>query len=167
MHKDLESLQRMGFDVVAMTIIGLPYDDEEQVMKLAEWVRGVSKFQTANLLTPLPATVNWPNAATGGGLKLLNREGGLLNGDGSYQPTGELPPYELFTGRQFVHHDEVVINGEPRGWTLQQSRAVMERYMSHLRPVDKLYARIFEMMKRRQTKLERETHATVAIPVRV
>ena len=39
--------------------------------------------------------------------------------------------------------------------------------MSHLRPVDKLYARIFEMMKRRQTKLERETHATVAIPVRV
>jgi radical SAM superfamily enzyme YgiQ (UPF0313 family) len=167
MHKDLESLQRMGFDVVAMTIIGLPYDDEAQVMQLAEWVRGVSKFQTANLLTPLPATINWPNSATGTGLKLLNRDGDLLNGDGSYNPYGELPPYELFTGRQFVHHDDVMIKGEPRNWTLQESREVYKRYTARLRPVDKLYERIFQMMKRRADKLEREQNERVAIPVRV
>ncbi len=167
MHKDLESLGRMGFDVVAMTIIGLPYDDEAQVMQLAEWVRGVSKFQTANLLTPLPATINWPNAATGTGLKLLNRDGELLNGDGSYQPTGEMPPYELFTGRQFVHQDDAVVKGTPRNWTLQESREVYKRYTAKLRPVDKLYERIFEMMKRRAARLEQEAHETVAIPVRV
>lgn len=167
MHKDLESLQRMGFDVVAMTIIGLPYDDEGQIMKLAEWVRGVSKFQTANLLTPLPATINWPNAATGTGLKLLNREGELLNGDGSYNPYGEMPPYELFTGRQFVHQDDAVVKGTPRNWTLQESREVYKRYIAKLRPVDKLYERIFQMMKRRADKVEQERHEHVAIPVRV
>jgi radical SAM superfamily enzyme YgiQ (UPF0313 family) len=166
MHQDLESLQRMGFDVVAMTIIGLPYDDEAEVMKLAEWVRGVSKFQTANLLTPLPATINWPNAA-GTGLKLLNGAGELLNGDGSYNPYGELPPYELFTGRQFVHQDEVAIKGAPRNWTLEESREVYKRYTARLRPVDKLYERIFQMMKRRAEKAEQQTHERVAIPVRV
>ncbi len=167
MHRDLESLQRMGFDVVAMTIIGLPHDDEEEVLKLAEWVRGVSKFQTANLLTPLPATINWPNPATGTGLKLLNREGELLNGDGSYNPYGELPPYELYTGRQFVHQDQDVVKGKPRNWTLERSRDVYKMYTDRLRPVDKLYERIFQMMKRRAEKIEQETHEHVAIPVRV
>jgi radical SAM superfamily enzyme YgiQ (UPF0313 family) len=167
MHRDLESLQRMGYDVVAMTIIGLPYDDEAQVMQLAEWVRGVSKFQTANLLTPLPATINWPNPLTGAGLKLLNRDGDLLNGDGSYNPTGELPPYELFTGRQFVHQDDAVVKGRPRNWTLQESREVMNRYLARLRTVDKLYERIFDMMRRRKDRLEREAREQVAIPVRV
>src|SRR5581483_9096834 len=52
MHKDLVALKGMGFSVVAMTIIGLPYDTEESIMQLAEWVRGVSNYQTANLLTP-------------------------------------------------------------------------------------------------------------------
>ena len=28
-------------------------------MEMAEWARSVSRYQTANLLTPLPATVNW------------------------------------------------------------------------------------------------------------
>lgn len=167
MHRDLESLQRMGFDVVAMTIIGLPYDDEEEVLKLADWVRGVSKFQTANLLTPLPATINWPNAATGTGLKLLNREGDLLNGDGSYNPYGELPPYELYTGRQFVHQDQDVVKGKARNWTLQRSREVYKMYIDRLRPVDKLYERIFQMMKRRADKIEQATKEKVAIPVRV
>jgi len=167
MHKDLESLQQLGFDVVAMTIIGLPYDDEAQVMKLAEWVRGVSKFQTANLLTPLPATINWPDSARGTGLKLLNRKGDLLNGDGSYNPYGEMPPYELFTGRQFVHQDDAVVQGQPRNWTLQESQAVFKRYTDRLRPVDKLYERIFQMMKRRADKVERAAHEKVAIPVRV
>lgn len=166
MHKDLVALGRMGFDVVAMTIIGLPYDDEDAVMRLAEWVRTVSKFQTANLLTPLPATVNWPQP-NGGGMKLLNREGGLLNGDGSYNPRGELPPYELFTGRQFVHHDEAVIGGEPRGWTLQRSQEVMQRYLARLRPVDTLYERIFRLMKRRAERLARENVRELAVPVRV
>jgi radical SAM superfamily enzyme YgiQ (UPF0313 family) len=167
MHQDLESLQRMGFDVVAMTIIGLPYDDEEEVLKLADWVRGVSKFQTANLLTPLPATINWPNAAAGTGLKLLNREGELLNGDGSYNPYGELPPYELYTGRQFVHQDEDIVKGTARNWTLERSREVYKMYTDRLRPVDKLYERIFQMMKRRADKIEQATHEKVAIPVRV
>jgi hypothetical protein len=35
------------------------------------------------------------------------------------------------------------------------------------RPVDKLYERIFQMMKRRAERAERETHEKVAIPVRV
>lgn len=166
MHKDLESLSRMGFDVVAMTIIGLPYDDEDAVMRLAEWVRGVSRFQTANLLTPLPATVNWPGP-NGGGLKLLNGDGELLNGDGSYKPTGELPPYELFTGRQFVHHDDVTIKGQPRGWTLAKSQEVMQNYLARLRPVDALYERIFRLMKRRADRVAREQQRELAIPVRV
>ncbi len=166
MHRDLEALNRMGFDVVAMTIIGLPYDDEEQVLKLAEWVRGVSKFQTANLLTPLPATINWPQP-NGGGMKLLNRYGELLNGDGHYDPYGELPPYELFTGRQFVHKDEVVIKGVPRNWTLERSREVYRMYTEHLRPVDSLYERIFRLMKRRAERLAREENRQIAIPVRV
>lgn len=166
MHKDLERLGRMGFDVVAMTIIGLPYDDEDAVMKLAEWAREVSKFQTANLLTPLPATINWPQP-NGGGLKLLNREGELLNGDGSYNPYGELPPYELYTGRQFVHMDEATIKGQPRNWTLHKSQEVMQRYMSRLRPVDALYERIFRLMKRRAERLAREQQRELAIPVRV
>lgn len=167
MHRDLVALGKMGFDVVAMTIIGLPYDDESQVMQLAEWVRGVSKFQTANLLTPLPATINWPNAAAGTGLKLLNANGDLLNGDGSYKPYGEMPPYELFTGRQFMHHDDVVINGHPRAWTMAESGEVYKRYTAKLRPVDKLYERIFSLMKRRAAKLEAEQNERLAIPVRV
>jgi radical SAM superfamily enzyme YgiQ (UPF0313 family) len=167
MHRDLESLSQMGFDVVAMTIIGLPYDDEDAVLKLADWVRGVSRFQTANLLTPLPATINWPNKVTGTGLKLLNREGDLLNGDGSYDPYGELPPYELYTGRQFVHQDQDSPKGKPRNWTLARSREVYKMYTDKLRPVDKLYERIFQMMKRHADKVEQETHERLAIPVRV
>lgn len=166
MHKDLTALGRMGFDVVAMTIIGLPYDDEDAVMRLAEWAREVSRFQTANLLTPLPATVNWPGP-NGTGLKLLNRDGDLLNGDGSYDPYGEMPPYELFTGRQFVHHDDAVVKGEPRNWTLQRSQDVMQRYLSKLRPVDQLYERIFRLMKRRADRAAREEHRELAVPVRL
>jgi radical SAM superfamily enzyme YgiQ (UPF0313 family) len=166
MHRDLEALGRLGYDVVAMTIIGLPYDDENAVMQLAEWAREVSKFQTANLLTPLPATINWPQP-NGGGLKLINAEGELLNGDGSYHPTGELPPYELFTGRQFVHQDDAMIKGEPRNWTLKKSQEVMQTYLSHLRPVDSLYERIFRLMKRRAERLAREEHRELAVPVRV
>ena len=58
-HKDLVQLNSMGFTLVAMTIIGLPYDTEDGIMRMADWVTGVSKYQTANLLTPLPATSNW------------------------------------------------------------------------------------------------------------
>ena len=59
MHKDLSALNQQGFTIVAMTIIGLPYDTEEGIMRMADWVTGISKYQTANLLTPLPATSNW------------------------------------------------------------------------------------------------------------
>src|SRR5205814_2648226 len=87
MHRDLIALKDgMGYTVVAMTIIGLPYDTEESITQLAEWVRGVSQYQTANLLTPLPATINWPDAP-GGGLTLLDRDGSILS-------EGKMPPYD-------------------------------------------------------------------------
>ena len=67
MEKDLTALNAYGYQVVAMTIIGLPYDTEDSVMELAAWVtqRHISRFQTANLLTPLPATSNWPTLGGG------------------------------------------------------------------------------------------------------
>ena len=145
MHRDLESLNTMGFAVVAMTIIGLPFDTEESIMQLAEWVRGVSRYQTANLLTPLPATINWPDGA-GGGLTLLDRDGSVL-------AEGKLPPYDLFTGRQFVHLD--------KRWTMQESRELYKRYTDRLKPIDRLYEAIFRRMKKK------EERGGGAIPVRV
>ncbi len=129
MHKDLVTLKDFGFSIVAMTIIGLPYDTEESIMEMAAWVTQVSKYQTANLLTPLPATSNWVD------LVPLNAEGDVL------QP-GEQRPYHLYTGRQFVHQD-------PR-WTMQESRALFDRYHSQLNPVDTLYERIFKILQTRR-----------------
>jgi radical SAM superfamily enzyme YgiQ (UPF0313 family) len=146
MHRDLMALQALGYKVVAMTIIGLPYDTEDSIMQLAEWVRGVSDYQTANLLTPLPATINWPDAP-GGGLTLLDRDGSILE-------PGKMPPYDLFTGRQFVHYD--------KRWTMQESRDLYQRYTDRLRPIDRLYEVIF---KRMEARARREPGA--AIPVRV
>jgi anaerobic magnesium-protoporphyrin IX monomethyl ester cyclase len=145
MHKDLVALKEWGFRVVAMTIIGLPFDTEESIMQLAEWVTGVSHYQTANLLTPLPATINWPDGH-GGGLPLLDRDGTLL-------PEGKLPPYDLFTGRQFVHYD--------RRWTMQESRELYKRYTDRLKPIDRLYETIFRRMERKSQR------GGGAIPVRV
>jgi radical SAM superfamily enzyme YgiQ (UPF0313 family) len=145
MHRDLTVLQQMGFAVVAMTIIGLPFDTEESIMELAEWVRGVSRYQTANLLTPLPATVNWPGE-NGTGLTLLDRDGSLLR-------EGKMPPYDLFTGRQLVHLD--------KRWTMQESRELYQRYISRLKPIDRLYEAIFKRMERKKER------GGGAIPVRV
>ncbi len=145
MHKDLIALKSWGFKTVAMTIIGLPFDTEDSIMELAEWARGVSNYQTANLLTPLPATINWPNEH-GTGLTLLDRDGSVL-------PEGKLPPYDLFTGRQFVHYD--------KRWTMQESRELYKRYTDRLRPIDRLYEAIFKRME--QTKQRKGA----AIPVRV
>jgi len=72
MHQDLVTLKSDGFAVVAMTIIGLPYDTEDSIMALADWVTQVSKYQTVNILTPLPATSNWVDMAP------LNENGDLL-----------------------------------------------------------------------------------------
>jgi radical SAM superfamily enzyme YgiQ (UPF0313 family) len=144
MHKDLTTLKDKGFAVVAMTIIGLPYDTEASIMQLAEWVRTVSTYQTANLLTPLPATENWPG---GRAAKIL------LDRDGSVLPEGKLPPYDLFTGRQFVHYDE--------RWSLQESRELYQRFTARLKPIDRLYEVIFARMKKRAE------HGGGAIPVRV
>lgn len=145
MHKDLVALKAWDFRVVAMTIIGLPFDTEESIMQLAEWVTGVSHYQTANLLTPLPATINWPDGH-GGGLALLDRDGTLL-------PEGKLPPYDLFTGRQFVHYD--------KRWTMQESREIYKRYTDRLKPIDRLYEAIFRRMERKSQR------GGGAIPVRV
>ena len=130
-HKDLTALNQFGFTVVAMTIIGLPYDTEEGIMEMADWVSQVSKYQTANWLTPLPATSNWDT------LRPLDEDGSLL-------PPGKMRPYHLYTGRQLVHYD-------PR-WTMAESRALFERYYARLRPVDLLYERIFRLIERRRLR---------------
>ena len=125
MHQDLTVLNDMGFIVTAMTIIGLPYDTEETIMEMADWVKTVSRYQTANLLTPLPATINWDLTP--------------LDEDGSILPEGKMRPYHLYTGRQFVHYDE--------RWGLQESRDLYDKYTSRLRPVDKVYERILRMFR--------------------
>ena len=131
-HKDMVSLNRMGFSVVAMTIIGLPYDTEESIMGLAEWVTQISRYQTVNLLTPLPATSNWDS------LTPLDAQGEVLEGD-------QMRPYHLYTGRQFVHYDE--------RWSMQQSRDLFDRYSAKLVPVDDLYRRIFRILRTYRLRL--------------
>jgi len=125
-HRDLVALNQTGFIVAAMTIIGLPYDTENGIMEMADWVKTVSRYQTANWLTPLPATVNW------NGLVPLDEDGSIL-------PQGKMRPYHLYTGKQFVHHD--------KRWGMQESRDIYAKYMGRLHPVDKMYERIFRMFR--------------------
>ncbi len=132
MEKDLRFLNQMDFSVIAMTVIGLPYDTEEDIMNLADWVTQFSKYQTANLLTPLPATSNWDS------LKPLNEHGELL-------PEGEIRPYHLYTGRQLVHYDE--------RWSMQESRELFDRYSARLTLVDNLYERIFRILRSYRLRL--------------
>lgn len=132
MHRDLSYINELGFAVVAMTIIGLPYDTEDSIMALADWVTTVSRYQTANFLTPLPATSNW-NA-----LRPLNERGELLQ-------EGEMRPYQLYTGRQFVHYDE--------RWTMQESREIFDKYTSKLQEVDDVYRRVFRILRRYKLRL--------------
>ena len=132
METDLRALNEMDFSVVAMTIIGLPYDTEEDIMNLAEWVTQHSRYQTANLLTPLPATSNWDS------LTPLNENGELLQ-------EGEMRPYHLYTGRQFVHYDE--------RWSMQESRELFDRYSAKLTSVDNLYGRIFRILRSYRLRL--------------
>ena len=126
MHKDLNFLNQEGFTVVAMTIIGLPFDTEKSVMDLADWVTTVSKYQTVNFLTPLPATSNWDS------LVPLDENGDLL-------AEGAMRPYHLYTGRQFVHQD--------RRWNMQESRDLFDRYSAKLNPVDDVYRRVFRILR--------------------
>jgi len=126
MERDLRILNDMDFSVVAMTIIGLPYDTEESIMNMADWVTQYSKYQTANLLTPLPATSNWKD------LQPLNEHGGLLQ-------EGEMRPYHLYTGRQLVHYDE--------RWNMQESQDLFDRYSAKLTSIDTLYGRLFRILR--------------------
>lgn len=132
MHKDLHYLNYVGLTVVAMTIIGLPFDTEKSVMDLAEWVTTVSKYQTVNFLTPLPATSNWDS------LVPLDENGDLL-------PEGAMRPYHLYTGRQFVHQD--------KRWTMQESRDLFDRYSAKLNPVDDVYRRVFRILRTYKLRL--------------
>ena len=125
-HKDLVRLNGLGFTIVAMTIIGLPYDTQDSIMRMADWITKISKYQTANFLTPLPATSNWTD------LVPLDADGGIL-------PEGKIRPYHLYTGRQFVHQDE--------RWGMEESRRVFDEYHSRLNPIDELYARIFRLLR--------------------
>ena len=144
MHRDLAYINELGFTVVAMTIIGLPYDTEESIMSLADWVTTVSRYQTANFLTPLPATSNWTD------LKPLNERGELLQ-------DGEMRPYQLYTGRQFVHYDE--------RWSMQESREIFDKYTSKLQEVDDVYRRVFRILRTYKLRLaatSKELSDTVA-----
>lgn len=131
-HQDLITLKKSGFAVVAMTIIGLPFDTEESIMALADWVTEISKYQTANLLTPLPATSNWDSLTP-------------LNGSGELLQEGEMRPYHLYTGRQLVHYDE--------RWTMQESQDLYDKYTAKLKPVDDLYGRIFRILRSYRLRL--------------
>ena len=131
-HTDLVSLNQMGFSIVAMTIIGLPFDTEESIMGLAEWVTEISKYQTVNFLTPLPATSNWDDMTP-------------LGEDGEILQEGQMRPYHLYTGRQLVHFDE--------RWTMQESRELFDRYSAKLTPVDDLYRRIFRILRTYRLRL--------------
>ena len=132
MHRDLAYINELGFTVVAMTIIGLPYDTEKSIMELADWVTTVSRYQTANFLTPLPATSNWTS------LQPLNEQGEFLQ-------EGEMRPYQLYTGRQFVHHDE--------RWSMQESREIFDKYTSRLQEVDDVYRRVFRILRTYKLRL--------------
>ena len=132
MHRDLAYINELGFTVVAMTIIGLPFDTERSIMELADWVTTVSRYQTANFLTPLPATSNWTS------LQPLNEQGEFLQ-------EGEMRPYQLYTGRQFVHHDE--------RWSMQESREIFDKYTSRLQEVDDVYRRVFRILRTYKLRL--------------
>ena len=132
MHKDLHYLNAAGFTVVAMTIIGLPFDTEESIMALADWVTTISKYQTVNFLTPLPATSNWDS------LVPLDENGDLL-------AEGAMRPYHLYTGRQLVHQD--------KRWTMQESRDLFDRYSAKLNPVDDVYRRVFRILRTYKLRL--------------
>ena len=131
-HTDLVNLNQMGFSVVAMTIIGLPFDTEENIMQLADWVTGISKYQTVNLLTPLPATSNWDTMIP------LDKNGETLQ-------EGQMRPYHLYTGRQLVHFDE--------RWSMRESRELFDRYSAKLTPVDDLYRRVFRILRTYRLRL--------------
>jgi len=132
MHKDLHCINEAGLTVVAMTIIGLPFDTEKSIMDLADWVTTVSKYQTVNFLTPLPATSNWDS------LVPLDENGELL-------AEGAMRPYHLYTGRQFVHQD--------KRWTMQESRDLFDRYSAKLNPVDDVYRRVFRILRTYKLRL--------------
>jgi methyl-accepting chemotaxis protein len=113
-------------------------------MALADWVTTVSRYQTANFLTPLPATSNWTD------LKPLNEHGELLQ-------EGEMRPYQLYTGRQFVHYDE--------RWSMQESREIFDKYTSRLQEVDDVYRRVFRILRTYKLRLaatSKELSDTVA-----
>ncbi len=132
MHKDLQYINEAGLTVVAMTIIGLPFDTEQSIMDLADWVTTISKYQTVNFLTPLPATSNWD------ALVPLDENGDLL-------AEGAMRPYHLYTGRQFVHYD--------KRWTMQESRDLFDRYSAKLNPVDDVYRRVFRILRTYKLRL--------------
>ena len=132
MHKDLHYINEAGLTVVAMTIIGLPFDTEKSIMDLADWVVTVSKYQTVNFLTPLPATSNWDS------LVPLDENGDLL-------AEGAMRPYHLYTGRQFVHQD--------KRWTMQESRDLFDQYSAKLNPVDDVYRRVFRILRTYKLRL--------------
>jgi hypothetical protein len=54
-------------------------------------------------------------------------------------------PYHLYTGRQFVHHDE--------RWSMQESREIFDKYTSRLQEVDDVYRRVFRILRTYKLRL--------------
>ena len=152
MQKDLVHLNEKGFSVVAMTIIGLPYDTEESIMTLADWVTQHSRYQTANLLTPLPATSNWD-------LKPLNAQGDpLQEGEDAALRALHRPP---------VRPTKTTAGAWPRAASCSTST------VSKLTSIDALYGRIFRILGNYRLRQARsvqdlsettETHAQLVPP---
>ena len=135
-YKDLIALNDKGFTIVAMTIIGLPYDTEDGIMEMARWITTISKYQTANLLTPLPATSNWNDLVP-------------LDANGEILPSGKMRPYHLYTGRQLVHKDE--------RWTMKESQDLFDKFTGMLNPIDAMYARLFRITDRYRKRYEQNS----------
>ena len=68
-----------------------------------------------------------------------------LDANGDVLAEGEMRPYHLYTGRQFVHQDH--------RWGLEESRRIFNRFHSKLNPVDKLYSRLFRLIERYRIRL--------------
>ena len=50
-------------------------------------------------------------------------------------------PYHMYNGKRLVHYD--------KRWNMKESEELYKRYTARLRPVDRLYERIFQQIKRR------------------
>ena len=68
-----------------------------------------------------------------------------MNENGHLLEEGEIRPYHLYTGRQFVHYDE--------RWSMDESREIFDKYTARLTSIDTLYGRIFRILRSYRMRL--------------